>query len=102
METLTAYQRYYKKNKDALLARQRDAYNGEAKKAYYEANKKAIIERNKIAYATKQDNAKKDCIQSRIATADEVLKATLNELLKDNKYKDMKLSAVKAVCSING
>jgi hypothetical protein len=102
METLTAYQRYYKKNKDALLARQREAYTPEVKKAYYEANKKAIIERNKIAYASRQDKAKKDCIQSRIATADEVLKATLTELLKDEKYKDMKLSAVKAVCSING
>lgn len=102
METLSPYQRYYKKNKDALLARQRETYNPDVKKAYYEANKNAIIERNKIAYSVNQDKKKKECIHARISTADEVLKATLNELLKDEKYKGMKLSAVKAVCSING
>jgi len=101
METLTPYQRYYKKNKTTLLAKQRENYNPDAKKAYYEQNKTAIIERNKITYATNQDKKKKDAIQARIATADEVLKATLNELLKDEKYKDMKLSVVKAICSIN-
>jgi hypothetical protein len=101
METQTAYQRYYKKNKDALLAKQRESYNPEHKKAYYEANKKSIIERNKIAYANRQNTEKKECIQARIKTADEVLKATLTELLKDEKFKEMKLSAVKAICSIN-
>jgi predicted component of type VI protein secretion system len=97
----TPYQRYYKKNKDALLAKQREAYNPDNKKAYYEANKTAIIEKNKIGYVGRKNNEKKALIDARILTADETLRATLNELLKDEKYKDMKPSAVKAICSIN-
>jgi hypothetical protein len=97
----TAYQRYYKKNKDALLAKQREQYNPDTKKAYYETHKKVIIERNKIAYVSRKNKEKKTMITARMETADETLRATLSEILKDAKYENMPLSAVKAICNLN-
>ena len=97
MDTLTPYKRYYQKNKDVLLAKQRERYDPDAKKKYYTENQTVIKEKMKQMYITRRNNEAKAILEDCLLNASEQMKDVLRNLLKTQEYKDMKPSAIQTL-----
>jgi len=97
---LTPYQRYYQKNREALLLKQKEKYDPDAKKEYYTAHAKEIKEKMKLLYVRRKEEQHKKALEKCLETADDPLKTTIRQLLL-NDYKTMKPSAIRAIESLS-
>lgn len=99
-ETLTAYQRYYQRNRDVITARLRQTYNPEAKHQYYEEHKEHIKEKMKELYQRNKHARNKQALETALVSADDTKKVLLKKVLDSEAYKTMGTRAIQTLVAV--
>jgi hypothetical protein len=94
-----AYKRWYSRNREELLERQRDKYDPVAKAKYYAENADAVKAKMKEIYLRNKAERNKVLIDDAIKKEGQsaVKVAFLQEMLKGETYKTMGLRTLKSL-----
>ena len=100
METLTSYQRYYQRNREAITARLRNTYNPNAKHQYYEEHKDHIKEKMKEIYQRNKEAKNKQALETALTSADEAKRAILKKVIDSEAYKTMGAKSIQTLVAV--